>query len=168
MLDVTKLSAIGIDDVAAVPPDTILAVDNDGNWSVLVKRALRTGRNGWSYTERVDQLGVIRSTLEGGTSLHVYDPQLDHNEFASGPDIYRVFAVGDEPAALGRIVAWTDDSYGRSAAILVSVDPRQYRGTACSYTRDDTKASFLRALKGRSNEPNLSSLAIYAVPLGWD
>ena len=168
MLDVTKLTEIGIDDVASVPNDTILAVDVDGSWTTVIKRTLRSGRVGWSYSERVDQLEVIQSTLADGAKLHVYDPDLDGDEFESRDDIHRVFAVGDEPGAIGRVFAWTDESFGRSAGILVSLNPRQYWGSACSYTSDDSKESLLIALKGRSAGVDPSKLKIYVIPLGWD
>lgn len=167
MLDVTKLSEVGIDDVASLPPDTILAVDSNESWSVVVKRALRSGQNGWSYVERVDPFSVIRSMLADGAKLRVYDPQLAEHEF-EWAGFNRVYMVGDEPEALGRVAAWTDDETGPSAAILVSVNPRQYRGSGCSYTSDDTAASLLRALDCRPGaQIDPVKVSIYQVPLGW-
>ncbi|MBC7596364.1 MAG: hypothetical protein H7288_20955 [Kineosporiaceae bacterium] len=167
MIDVTRLSQIEFDDVASLPPDCILVVNVEDNWTAVVKRKLRSGRVGWSYTERVDQLGVVRSILADGAKLHVYDPTLDGTTFESRADIHRVFAVGNDPDAVGRVIAWTSDSYGRSAAILVSVNPRTYRGSACAYTSDDSKESLLVALKGRSVGVDPAKIKIYKVALGW-
>jgi hypothetical protein len=78
-----------------------------------------------------------------------------------------MFAVGDEPPAIGRVVAWTDENFGGSAGILVSLSPRQYRGSACSYTSDDSKESLLIALRRGTALVDPASVRIYVVPLGW-
>jgi hypothetical protein len=167
MLDTSHLAEVPLSATPQLPPGTIMAVDNDGSWAAVLKRQLPSGRRGWSYVERIDQVGVLLSTGPGKSKLNVYDPSLKKDAYEDRKEIRAVFAVGDTLAAVGRIVAWDDDDTGRSAAILVSAKPRRWRGSGCSYTEDDTEASLLDAVNFRPGQER-SKVRAFVIPLGWE
>jgi hypothetical protein len=166
MLDTFDLVEVPLSETPQLPLETILAVDNNGSWAAVVKRQLHKGRRGWSYVERTDQVGVLVSTGPGKSNLNVYDRSLEKNTYKDRNEIRSVFAVGDTPAAIGRIVAWDDDDTGRSASILVSTKPRQWRGSGCSFTQEDTEAALLDAVDFRPGQ-ELSKLRAFLIPLEW-
>lgn len=167
MLDVTKLTRLEPSDVTSLPAGSILAVEHLGAWTVVIKRAFDGLTSGWSVSELTDQAGMFISACKPNNgALRVYDPSLGSGLFETRSEIGRILAVGDEPESLGRIVAWNDLETGRSSAILVSVNPRRWRGSGCAFTHDDSLSSFLEAVDA-TVDVDSADLRIYSVPLRW-